>query len=554
VHRAAKITVGVTCAAMLSVAGYGVHNIIGALTGDPGATSPAAADAANAGAPLTASGESPTAEQAQQAAKAFLDAWATGDAGATADLTDDPATARQALTAYHADLHVAKLAVATSTAAAPATRGTPAPGALPVAFQADAQLTGFGDWTYQGAVSVIKTTNGKAVVHWAPSVLHPRLTDQTALKAGALPALPARITDRTGTAISAYPSLAALAPGFQTALDTLPEGPRGKGVVITGKESGRTLATLHTFSPSKAARTLKLTIDGRLQAAAEKAVAEQGESGSRTASLVAVEPSTGHVLALANSRPGFNSAFLGQTAPGSTMKIITSAALLERGVSPSASAPCAAKLYVYGKEFHNEEGSSNPGATLRDDFTASCNTGFIGLRGKLGAGDLAAEARDVFGIGMEWHTGLPNVDGKVPVADGDEVEKAADMIGQGSVQMNPLAMASVSATVRSGVFRQPLIVPGLRQPAAARPLAAITAARLRGLMRATAVRGTAAKVMSGLGGVMGAKTGTAEVGSTTDSWFTAYAGDVAAAAMVEGGGHGADAAGPAVRAVLDAGR
>ena len=119
--------------------------------------------------------------------------------------------------------------------------------------------------------------------------------------------------------------------------------------------------------------------------------------------------------------------------------------------------------------------------------------------------------------------------------------------------MNPLAMASVRPPSRSWVSR-PADVPGLA-PTTARPLAATTAAQLRGLMRATAVRGTAAKVMSGLGGgVMGAKTGTAEVGSTTDSWFTAYAGDVAAAAMVEGGGHGADAAGPAVRAVLDAGR
>ena len=256
------------------------------------------------------------------------------------------------------------------------------PAPYPVAFRADAQLTGFGDWTYQGAVSVIKTTEGKAVVHWTPSVLHPRLTDQTALKAGALPALPARITDSTGTAISAYPSLAALAPGFQTALDTLPEGPRGKGVVIH-RQGERP----HTGHPAHL-----LPVQGRQDAEAhhrrpasrpprKRPSRSRGESGSRTASLVAVEPSTGHVLALANSRPRVQLRLSRPDRARLAMKIITSAALLERGVSPSTSAPCAAKLYVYGKEFHNEEGSSNPGATLRDDFTASCNTGFIGLRG-----------------------------------------------------------------------------------------------------------------------------------------------------------------------------
>ncbi|MFF4651208.1 penicillin-binding transpeptidase domain-containing protein [Streptomyces sp. NPDC001380] len=549
--RAAKVTVGAVCAGMLSVAGYGVANIAGALTGGHRGSAPAARATATGDGRQTASGEAPSAGQARQAAQSFLAAWAKGDTADAAGLTDDPAAAADGLAGYHDDLHLDSLTLAL-TAGTPA--ATPLPGSVAVGFHAGARLSGLGTWAYDGTVRVVRTTDGGAKVHWSPSVLHPRLTGQTALRARDLPPAPPRITDRDGRPVDAYPSLMALAGDLQEALRARPDdGTPGKGVVIAGAESGDTLAVLHTFRKSRPGRGLRLTVDGRLQAAAERAVAEQGRGGSRLASLVAVEASTGRILAVANSQP-FNAAFQGATAPGSTMKIVTAAALLEHGVSPGAAAPCRAHLYVDGKEFHNVEGSAIPGATLRDDFAASCNTGFIALRDRLGDGDLAAEARDVFGLGMTWHTGVPNRDGQVPPTGGDEVEKAADMIGQGRVQMNPLAMASVAATVRSGVFHEPVLLPDLPQQPAARPLPARVAAQLRGMMRATAVRGTAAGVMAGLGGTVGAKTGTAEVGRATDSWFTAYRDGVAAAAMVQGGGHGSAAAGPAVRAVLAASR
>ena len=79
--------------------------------------------------------------------------------------------------------------------------------------------------------------------------------------------------------------------------------------------------------------------------------------------------------------------------------------------------------------------------------------------------------------------------------------------------------------------------------------------KLRALMSATAHSGTAAGPMGGLKGDIGGKTGTAEraAGQATDSWFTAYRDNLAVAAMVEGGGHGVDAAGPASAAVLAVG-
>ncbi|GHI23413.1 hypothetical protein Shyd_47840 [Streptomyces hydrogenans] len=56
-----------------------------------------------------------------------------------------------------------------------------------------------------------------------------------------------------------------------------------------------------------------------MQAAAEKAVKE-----FPTAAVAAVEPSTGAIRAVANNpASGFNTAFQGKQAPGSTMKIVT---------------------------------------------------------------------------------------------------------------------------------------------------------------------------------------------------------------------------------------
>lgn len=75
------------------------------------------------------------------------------------------------------------------------------------------------------------------------------------------------------------------------------------------------------------------------------------------------------------------------------------------------------------------------------------------------------------------------------------------------------------------------------------------------MMNRTATSGTAAEVMAGLSGRIGAKTGSAEVDgqNKSDSWFTGYRGDVAAAAMTQDGGHGVDASGPVVVDVLRAG-
>ncbi len=313
------------------------------------------------------------------------------------------------------------------------------------------------------------------------------------------------------------------------------------------------LLTLSEGEPGK----LRTTLSATVQAAAEKAVQRYGES-----SVVAVKPSTGEVLAVANNRAdGFNAAFQGRVAPGSTMKIITAAMLIDNGVtSMNGPAPCPDTATWQSQTFKNlTDMEPNEGATLANTFMRSCNTGFIKLidEDPLTDSSLTEEAEERFGLGRDdWQTGVVSFDGSVPAVSGPD--RAANAIGQGQVQMNPLNMASVTATAITGEFRQPYLVsPDLdgRRLATAEGLPRSTADQLRQMMRLTATQGTGAAAMSGLGGDIGAKTGSAEVdgNATSDSWFTGFRGDVAAAAMVQQGGHGGDAAGPIVADVLRAG-
>ncbi|MFB8247628.1 penicillin-binding transpeptidase domain-containing protein, partial [Streptomyces sp. NPDC055952] len=268
------------------------------------------------------------------------------------------------------------------------------------------------------------------------------------------------------------------------------------------------------------------------------------------------------VLAVANHRAdGFNAAFQGQAAPGSTMKIVTAAMLIDNGVtSMNGPAPCPDTATWQGQTFKNLTGMKPNGeATLADSFLRSCNTAFVKLIDEepLTDASLSQEAERRFGLGRDdWKTGIASFDGRVPAVAGPD--RAAGAIGQGQVQMSPLTMASVTATAITGAFRQPYLVPpGLdgRRLARAEGLKAGTAAQLKQMMRLTATRGTARDAMRGLGGDIGAKTGSAEVegNARSDSWFTGFRGDVAAAAMTEQGGHGGDAAGPIVAAVLRTG-
>lgn len=527
-----KVVLGGAFAAFIAVAGLGGYNLYTGMTGGD----------------TTAPRDGPvTAAEVRQTARGFLDAWADGNDMLAAGFTNDAEAAIGALSGYRDDGHVKRVTLTVGRA-----RDTTVPFTVKAEIVFDQTRS---TWTYDSRLTVVRgRTTKKPLVDWAPAVLHPELrTDQT-LRTDLADNPPVRVVDRDGKELrqGRYPSLDPVLTALRSRYGEAVSG-AARVEVSAVRPDGTAGTTLHVVRKGKPG-TLRTTLDATVQKRAEAAV------GERTgASVVALKPSTGEILAVANSdKAEFNAALQGQTAPGSTFKIITAATLLESGkVTPARRVPCpATAAYNQGMTFHNVEHSENANATFAQDFAASCNTAFVSLAGAVPDGGVAQEAESVFGIGLDWHVGVTTFDGAVPGGGGDD--KAAALIGQGTVQMNPLTMASVAATARTGGFKQPVLVPRSvdhRELARTdRGLSPAARTQLKAMMRLTATSGTAARAMSGLGGDIGAKTGSAEIDGQprTNAWFTAYRDDMAAAAVVTAGGHGGDAAGPVVRTVLAA--
>ncbi|MEV8594273.1 penicillin-binding transpeptidase domain-containing protein [Streptomyces sp. NPDC052012] len=483
--------------------------------------------------------------EATAEARAFLADWSAGRLPAAAARTTSPDRARQVLSSFTTGLDITRPKL---TAKAPKETGD---GTVTVPFTARMPITGLGTWTYTSALPLRQQKDGAWKVDWRLSLVHPRLSDTEKFRLEREEDKPVEATDRDGETLSGatHPSLA---PVLAQLAARSGGGPRG-AVLLVDRASGEVERTEAAFGRKPATKSdgpVRTTLDATWQSAAERALAE---ADGKNAALVALRIDDGEILAVANSpASGFNRAVSGTYAPGSTWKIVTSSALLLKGaVAPDDVVDCPKYLTV-GKKWQNVETSEHPGATFREDFTESCNTAFISLRGKLADGELGDVAKKYFGVGQTWHVGVPSYDGSVPVPR-DATEKAASMIGQGRVQANPLIMASVTATAVSGTFHQPSLVPGTEDTTTTTPLPREVVSQLRALMRATVTEGTA-DVLADLPGEIGAKTGTAEVSDDQDNngWMVAHRGNVAVACVVEEGVTGGGSAGPVLHSLLSA--
>ncbi|WP_328845145.1 penicillin-binding transpeptidase domain-containing protein [Streptomyces sp. NBC_00258] len=535
--------VGGVFAVMVGGAGYGAYNIVSAVSGDSG----------SAGTTAEKKTGPPSGDEVEETSKKFLAAWEQGEAATAAAETNNAQAARPLLVAYAGQAHITKVKV---------TPGTPTGTTVPYSVSATVSYEGKSKpLAYKSELTVVRgKTTGKALVDWQPSVVHPDLKTGDTLVTGEAASPPIEAVDRNGVVLTKekYPSLGPVLDTLRDRYGDKAGGTPGVELAIRHDSESAGDTSLVTLTKGEAGK-LRTTLSAGVQAAAEKAVTRFAES-----SVVAVQPSTGQVLAVANHRgDAFNAAFQGQVAPGSTMKIITAAMLIDNGVaSMNGPAPCPPTATWQSQTIPNLKGMEpNEGASLANSFMRSCNTAFVKLidgteANPLTDESLTTEAQERFGLGKDWKTGIVSFDGSVPASAGPN--RAANAIGQGEVQMNPLNMASVTATAITGTFRQPYLVsPKLdnRQLATARGLSSGTVGQLKQMMRLTATGGTAQEAMRGLGGDIGAKTGSSEVDGqkTPNSWFTGFRNDVAAAAMTEEGGHGGDAAGPIVAQVLRAG-
>ncbi|MEW1614693.1 MULTISPECIES: penicillin-binding transpeptidase domain-containing protein [unclassified Streptomyces] len=523
--------------------GYGAYNVLGSEGGGAGGVTSRKAT------PEVRTGP-PSAEEIAGTSKGFFDAWAAGDAASAALLTDNEAGAEPVLTSFGEAARIGNVKItpgpAVGTKVPYTVRGT-------VSYQGKSKPL-----SYASELTVVRgLTTGKALVDWDPTVVHPQLTEGATLRTGESSTARIEAVDRDGTVLTKekYPSLGPILDTLRQKYGKTSGGSPGIETWIESAEDGQADISLLTLAKGKPGK-VQTTLDAGVQAAAERAVRKFGQ-----ASVVAVKPSTGAIRAVANNpATEFNVAMQGKQAPGSTLKIVTAALLLEKGlVTADGATECPKGVMYQGTSFRNLKYFSLPdGSTFTQSFARSCNTAFIKLIDDVKDDSaLAEEARDVFGIGLDWKTGVVSTDGSVPEEVGGVA--AAQYIGQGTVQMNALNMASITATAITGTFRQPVIVPQSlddRQLArASRSLSPSVVQQLKTMMRATAAWGTGATSMAPVGGDKGAKTGSAEVDgqAASNSWFTGFSNDLAAAAVVQTGGHGGDAAGPVVAEVLRAG-
>jgi cell division protein FtsI/penicillin-binding protein 2 len=303
--------------------------------------------------------------------------------------------------------------------------------------------------------------------------------------------------------------------------------------VVRLNASGQQVGVLASWSGSQG--TAVKTIDSRAQLAADHALAKLPGS----AAIVAVQPGTGRVLAVASHQAGGMPAvspLSGRYLPGQTFTIVSTAALLANGFAANARIPCMAAASVDGVRFSNHPAEVGLGAQplLGTDFAHACGTAFAGLSMRLNAKELSAAAKS-FGIGADWRLSI----GSYPGTIGDPVgygQLAATTVGIGGVRVSPLDMALAAGLVQSGGWYSPILVTKPADPGMMlrHPFGNQVVSSLRAFMRETVTKGAGTAAQAPGGAVYG-QIGNSSLGATAkglrSAWFVGYQGKVAFAVI-----------------------
>jgi penicillin-binding protein 2 len=350
---------------------------------------------------------------------------------------------------------------------------------------------------------------------------------------------------------------------------------------------------------------LKLTIDARIQRAAERALRDgialahaNGHLDAGGGAAVVMNPSNGAIYALA-SYPDFNqvaaarnpsylASLLHSSSPGrplvdralqglypvgSTFKPIVAEAAMASGlISPDSVLQCTGALTVGNRVFHNVEAWVDAPLTLPEALAISCDTWFyrLGVGFYLDHSGALERWAHMFGIGRSPDIDIPGAaSGQIPKPryEGDLVNLS---VGQGALLVSPLQLAVAYAAIANGgtIVRPHLAAAVLTPsgdvrrllrfpPRAHLKLTGLQAIR-EGLYRAAHdANGTSAGVFAGFPVAVAGKTGTAEAPPGSDhSWYASYAPAshprVVVVVLIEHGGFGAQAAAPAAREIYSA--
>lgn len=297
------------------------------------------------------------------------------------------------------------------------------------------------------------------------------------------------------------------------------------------------------YNEPELAPSVRISLDHDVQRAAQEAVDLRPEM---KAMLVAIRPSSGEILAVAQTREADKDgdiALMGMYPPGSTFKIITAAAGIQsQGLTPGTTVPCPGTMNIYGRVVTNYNGFSLGNTSLDRAFASSCNTTFAEMSTELEPGELKNVAKQ-FGLGVDYDIpGLDTITGSVPVGE-TALDRTEAGYGQGLDLASPFGMALVSAAAATGKTPVPTLIAGhetkVSEEIPAPDPAMIT--QLQGMMASVVNTGTG-RGMQQDGGQVYAKTGEAEINEGSHAWFTGYReDDIAFATLIVLGG-GSEAA------------
>jgi cell division protein FtsI/penicillin-binding protein 2 len=304
--------------------------------------------------------------------------------------------------------------------------------------------------------------------------------------------------------------------------------------IVTVNQNGVDVDVLNEV-PGAPSPSITISLDRAVQNAAQGAVNTTGKQ----AMIVALKPSTGEILAVAQNAAADAQGPLATTGlypPGSTFKMITAGAALERDMAtPNTLLPCPGTMDIGHRTVPNYGGFDLGTVPMSRAFANSCNTTFADLASRMPPRGLTTAAAE-YGIGADYEIeGLTTVTGSVPPTV-DLAERTEDGFGQGKVVVSPFGMAMAAATVAAGKTPVPQLIQGKQTVVSGdqAPISPKILDGLRPMMRLVVTNGTA-KDLQGAGDVRG-KTGEAEFAGGSHSWFAGYRGDMAFAALIVGGG------------------
>ncbi len=376
---------------------------------------------------------------------------------------------------------------------------------------------------------------------------------------------------------------------------------------------GRVVGTLHRGT-LHALPKLQLTIDARIQRAADKAVKDgiglahaNGHADANAGAAVVMNARTGAIYALSSyptfnqvaaaNSPKYRASLYADTGPnppllnqatqgmfptGSTFKpIVAEAALSEGIITPSTSQLCSGSFTIGGFTFHNVEAGIFEGMALPTALAQSCDTWFYRLGDKFFLRGSQGIQRWAKRLGLGHPTGFDvpgEAHGLVPTPtwlqktlheqwyEGQTINLS---IGQGYLDVTPLQLAvAYAALANGGTVVRPHVAKAIIRGESVQPLAFKPVRKVKltddwaikqGLYEAAhSPAGTSASVFGTFPVPVAGKTGTAETGTgrSDHSWYASWAPagnpKVVVVVLIAHGGFGAQAAAPAAKEIYQA--